>query len=44
MEPRQLRSMGEHACQRGAIFSREVFAARVKEIFAKLLNAYRLNE
>jgi len=42
-DSRLLREMGERACRRGNIFSREVFSARVKEIFSNLLNEYRLN-
>jgi glycosyltransferase involved in cell wall biosynthesis len=43
-EPQLLQSMGESACQRGKIFGRDVFAARVNEVFAKMLNEYRLTE
>jgi glycosyltransferase involved in cell wall biosynthesis len=42
-EPQLLQAMAGRACQRGRIFSREVFATRVKTIFAKMLNEYRLD-
>jgi glycosyltransferase involved in cell wall biosynthesis len=42
-EPRLLQAIGERACLRGKIFDREVFTARVKEIFGKILNEYRLD-
>jgi glycosyltransferase involved in cell wall biosynthesis len=43
-EPQRLRSMGENACQRGKVFERAVFSARVKEIFSALLRDYRMEE
>jgi len=42
-EPRLLQSMGENACRRGKIFSRQVFSGRVKELFDNMLNEYRLD-
>jgi glycosyltransferase involved in cell wall biosynthesis len=42
-EPRLLQAMAERACQRGRVFSREVFEARVKEIFGAMLSRYRLD-
>ena len=41
-EPTRLQAMGAMALRRGAIFSRAVFESRVRELFEKLLGAYRL--
>jgi glycosyltransferase involved in cell wall biosynthesis len=43
-QPQLLQSMGKRACQRGKIFGRGVFETRVKEVFGKMLNDYRLAE
>ncbi|MEI6613767.1 MAG: glycosyltransferase family 4 protein, partial [Chrysiogenales bacterium] len=43
-EPLLLQGMAERAILRGKTFDREVFAARVKEIFAKMLSEYRLDK
>jgi glycosyltransferase involved in cell wall biosynthesis len=41
-EPQRLQRLAENACRRGKTFNREIFTARVEEIFAAILNDYRL--
>lgn len=43
-EPQLLMDLGEEARRRGAVFSRQVFSARARELFAAMLKEYRLEE
>ncbi len=43
-EPHLLQRLGEAARRRGAVFSRDVFTTRTRELFAKMLKAYRLED
>ncbi len=43
-EPHLLQRLGEAARRRGAVFSRDVFTTRTRELFAKMLKEYRLED